>query len=82
MHMVACTFPNKRNKIQKVDMKKERTFWLVALVAMLTFATSAKAQMSDEAVISYVESGLSSGKSQNDILKELVAKGVTKEQLL
>lgn len=61
-------------------MKKERTFWLVALVAMLTFATSAKAQLSDEAVISYVESGLSSGKSQNDILKELVAKGVTKEQ--
>lgn len=36
--------------------------------------------MTDDAVIEYVKDGLANGKSQNDILKELLASGVTKEQ--
>ena len=47
---------------------------------MVAFATPAKAQMSDDAVISYVESGIAAGKSQKDLAKELAARGVTKEQ--
>lgn len=61
-------------------MVKKQAFLLIALVAMVAFATPARAQMSDEAVISYVKSGLSTGKSQSDMAKELAARGVTKEQ--
>lgn len=61
-------------------MMKKHAFLLIALVVMVAFATPAKAQMSDDAVISYVESGLAAGKSQKDIAKELAARGVTKEQ--
>ena len=61
-------------------MLKKQTFLLIALVAMVAFATPAKAQMSDDAVISYVESGIAAGKSQKDLAKELAARGVTKEQ--
>ena len=59
---------------------KKHAFLLIALVAMVAFATPAKAQMSDEAVISYVEDGLASGKSQQALAKELAARGVSKEQ--
>lgn len=61
-------------------MVKKHLFLLLALVATFTFATSAKAQMSDDAVIDYVENGLSIGKSQDVLMKELALKGVTKEQ--
>ena len=61
-------------------MLKKQTFLLIALVAMVAFVTPAKAQMSDDAVISYVESGIAAGKSQKDLAKELAARGVTKEQ--
>lgn len=59
---------------------KKHAFLLIALVAVVVFATPAKAQMSDEAVVSYVESGMAAGKSQTDMAKELAARGVTKEQ--
>ena len=61
-------------------MVKKQAFLLIALVAMVAFATPARAQMSDDAVISYIEEGLSNGKSQQTLIKELAAKGVTKEQ--
>ena len=63
-------------------MTKRRTFSLVALIAMMLFATPVSAQMSDEAVIRYVKSGLSNGKSQDQLTKELALKGVSKEQAL
>ena len=47
----------------------------LALVALPSFA-----QMSDEAVVAYVESGIATGKSQTDMAKELAARGVTKAQ--
>lgn len=61
-------------------MMKKHAFLLIALVVMVAFVTPAKAQMSDDAVISYVENGLAVGKSQTDMAKELAARGVTKAQ--
>lgn len=61
-------------------MIRKQVFLFAALVAMFTCVTKAKAQMSDEAVISYVETGLSNGKSQNELMRELVLRGVTREQ--
>lgn len=61
-------------------MIKKQTFFLIALLAMVIVATPANAQMSDDAVMSYVKSGLSSGKSQDQLTKELALKGVSKEQ--
>lgn len=52
-----------------------------ALLAFMT-ATTASAQMSDEAVVRYVKDGVQSGKSQKQLYGELASKGVTKEQLL
>lgn len=63
-----------------ICMVKKQAFLLIALIAMVVFATPVRAQMSDEAVVSYVKSGLETGKSQTDIAKELAARGVTKEQ--
>lgn len=63
-------------------MMKKHACLLVALIAMVVFVNPVMAQMSDDAVISHVESGLSSGKSQNEIAKELTLKGVSKEQAL
>ena len=49
-----------------------------AILAMAPF--TAFAQMTDEAVISYVRDGLAEGKSKEAIAKELAARGVTREQ--
>ncbi|MBR5803257.1 MAG: SLBB domain-containing protein [Bacteroidaceae bacterium] len=38
------------------------------------------AQMSDDAVIEYIKNGMASGKSQNEMIKELAARGVTRAQ--
>ena len=47
----------------------------------MAFASvEAMAQMTDDAVVAYVKEGMSSGKSQNDMVKELAARGVTREQ--
>lgn len=61
-------------------MTRKQTIFLFVLIAFVAFVTPANAQMSDDAVMSYVESGLSSGKSQDKIIKELAVRGVTREQ--
>lgn len=48
--------------------------------AFTLLSVPVKAQMSDDAVISYVKDGMATGKSQTDMAKELAARGVTKEQ--
>lgn len=54
---------------------------LILIVGAFAMASvPAKAQMSDEAVISFVKEGMSSGRSQKEIATELAARGVTKEQ--
>ena len=52
----------------------------ICLFALWTFSLPMNAQMSDDAVISYVKNGMASGKSQNELIKELAARGVTRAQ--
>lgn len=52
----------------------------ICLFALWTFSLPMNAQMSDDAVISYVKNGMASGKSQNEMIKELAARGVTRAQ--
>lgn len=58
-------------------LKKSLT---VILTALVLASVPARAQMSDDAVIEYVKNGMASGKSQKDMAKELVARGVTQQQ--
>ena len=64
------------------NMIKKQTLVLIVLLALAALTTPINAQMTDEAVISYVKSGLASGKSQNQLIKELSLRGVTQEQAL
>ena len=58
-----------------------KTLTVILTVCALALASQpARAQMSDDAVIAYVESGMAIGKSQTDMAKELAARGVTKAQ--
>lgn len=52
----------------------------VMLCALVMTSVTARAQMSDDAVVEYVKNGMASGKSQNDMAKELLARGVTQAQ--
>ena len=60
-------------------LKKLSTSVIVA-IALSLVCVPAGAQMSDDAVIAYVKSGMASGRSQTDMAKELAARGVTKAQ--
>lgn len=56
--------------------------WMLGLLALLTLsAAPARAQMSDEAVARYALEGKKSGKSEQQIGKELLARGVTPAQI-
>ena len=59
---------------------KRLAFFIIILISLLLFPLTALAQMSDDAVIAYVENGMATGKSQTDMAKELAARGVTKAQ--
>ena len=50
------------------------------VVLLSVFSMAAFAQMTDEQVINYVKTATASGKSQDTISKELLARGVTMEQ--
>lgn len=52
----------------------------VCTLALWTSSVPVSAQMSDDAVIAYVKNGMASGKSQNEMVKELAARGVTRAQ--
>lgn len=52
----------------------------VCMVMVWAFSLPVNAQMSDDAVIAYVKNGMASGKSQNEMVKELAARGVTRAQ--
>jgi hypothetical protein len=60
-------------------MRKHFSSFICAL-ALVGLTLPVNAQMSDDAVISYAKSGLAAGKSQQDIARELAARGVTMEQ--
>ena len=61
-------------------MIKKLSTILIALTAFAFFAVPAKAQMTDDAVTTYVQEALAAGKSQQTILTELASRGVTKAQ--
>ena len=53
----------------------------ILMICAISLATlPALAQMTDEAVISYVNQAMAAGKSQEDIAKSLATRGVTREQ--
>ena len=60
-------------------LKKLSTIVLLSCI-LAAFSVPARAQMSDDAVIAYVKDGMATGKSQNDMAKELAARGVTQAQ--
>lgn len=64
-------------------MIKRKLLQILPLATILAFTAIPRqlhAQMSDDAVIAYVKEGLASGKSQNEIVKELAVRGVSREQ--
>lgn len=62
-------------------MTRINFFAIVSVALALLFSSvEASAQMSDDAVVAYVKEGMASGKSQNDMVKELAARGVTRAQ--
>ena len=68
---------------KKLKHMNKRFSILTILIAAFAFIqVPAMAQMTDEAVYTYVKEGVENGKSQDMLIKELLAKGVTKEQAL
>ena len=61
-------------------MIRKSAFVLLSVLMLLGLSLPARAQMTDEAVIEYVKDGMATGKSQNTMIKELAAQGVTKAQ--
>ena len=57
-----------------------RKIALIAAVLLCSASLASYAQMSDEQVIEYVKTASAAGKSQEDITKELLLRGVTQEQ--
>ena len=64
-------------------MRKLFVSVVFTLLSMMPFVTvMAQSGMTDAQVIQYVQEGLSQGKSQQQLMSELMAKGVTQEQAL
>ena len=61
-------------------MIRKSVIVLASVLMLLGLSLPAMAQMTDDAVIEYVKDGMATGKSQNDMIKELAAQGVTKAQ--
>lgn len=72
-------FINNMRNYKLPDMKK---FTLTLLALAFLSAAMSYAQMTDSQVVDYLKSASASGKSQTEMQKELLLKGVTKEQLL
>lgn len=72
-------FINNMRNYNLPDMKK---FTLTLLAFAFLSAAMSYAQMTDSQVVDYLKSAAASGKSEIDMQKELLLKGVTKEQLL
>lgn len=62
-------------------MHIQRLSFLALLFLFIGFVSPVRAQMTDDQVIQYVQQGLQAGKSQVQIGKELLLKGVSRSQL-
>ena len=58
-------------------MNKRFTLLTILIAALAFIHQPAMAQMTDEAVYTYVKDGIASGKTQEVLIQELLAKGVT-----
>lgn len=62
----------------------KKSYWI--LIALLIWSAAAvvwaQSSMTDQQVLDYARQGLSAGRSQQTLMRELVSKGVTKEQAL
>ena len=58
-----------------------RKFVTTLIICLGLASVQATAQMTDDAVVAYAKDAVASGKSQDAIAQELLAKGVTKEQI-
>ncbi len=65
---------------ENLNMIRKISILFLSVAAMLVFAVSAEAQMTDEAVMAYMNEAVTSGKSQSAMAKELAEKGMTVEQ--
>ena len=65
-----------------MNLMVKKLITALSLAVLCLISVPATAQMTDEAVYSYVKDGLANGKSQEVLIKELIARGVTKEQAL
>lgn len=61
-------------------MKKQLKLWLIACM-IGTCAVTVYARMTDDQVVAYVKQATAQGKSKQQIGRELLAKGVTQEQV-
>ena len=57
-----------------------RKIALIAAALLCSVSLASYAQLSDDQVIEYVKTASAAGKSQEDITKELLLRGVTQEQ--
>lgn len=55
--------------------------FLICSLLLSLLSTAAWAQMTDDQVVSYVQSGLKNGKSEQQLGRELLSRGVTRSQL-
>ncbi len=56
--------------------------FLIALLAAIALCGPVQAQMTDDQIIDYVQQGVTAGKNQQQIAKELLLRGVSQSQLL
>lgn len=69
-----------RNNENIVRMMNHK--FLIVLAALLALCGPVHAQMTDDQIIEYVQQGISSGKNQQQIGRELLLRGVSQQQLL
>lgn len=56
--------------------------FLILLTALICLVGQAQAQMTDDQIIDYVQRGVTAGKNQQQIARELLVRGVSQSQLL
>ena len=61
-------------------MHRKSLFLVFILICLATFPMLAQTGMTDQQVIEHVKSAKEAGKSQKQIMTELIAKGVTRAQ--
>lgn len=67
---------------EKQSYKRMNGKFLIALLASVLLCSPVRAQMTDDQIIDYVQQGVTAGKNQQQIAKELMLRGVSQSQLL